>query len=134
MTQFATKLQPGGLAPTEILSATLQNGGGTFGAGGYPIHSGGYVVGGVAPGRVLQVPVARVTSPTFAEQRQLLRHVAGLIRDGVEFGTWIDSDAGILWVEPIEFVTDRDAAIQLARERGELAIFHLDSEEEIRVA
>ena len=42
------------------------------------------------------------------------------------FGAW--RDGGILYVDAVDYVIDRDAAVKLGRERGELAIYAFDGE------
>jgi len=48
-------------------------------------------------------------------------------------GAWYDTETGDVWLDVPEVFQDRAAAIDAARERGELAIFDLSAGEEIRI-
>jgi len=52
---------------------------------------------------------------------------------GTAFGAWHDSATGLDYVEPVEVLSCRLAATQVARVRGELAIFDLANNAEIRL-
>lgn len=105
---------------TKIAETTLRNGGATFTAHGDLILSG-FCVAGVAP--AVRIPVADFTTEALEAA------VAGFEAD--TFGTWIEE--GEVWIEPSEVYTDRAEADRVARERGEIAYFDLDTFEEIRL-
>lgn len=49
--------------------------------------------------------------------------------DADAIGAWVNGDR--LYFDPIEIYTDRDLAEKIGRERGEIAIFDLDTRTEI---
>lgn len=70
---------------------------------------------------------------------ELLREVIVRLQsdsdEPVAIGFWIDSsDDGLCWFDVSNIVRDEDAALSLARKRGEIAIYHFATGEEIRVA
>lgn len=48
-------------------------------------------------------------------------------------GGWLDETTGLYYYDATVIVSDRAAALELARINGQLAIFHLDTMEEIRL-
>lgn len=53
--------------------------------------------------------------------------------DSLAFGGWYDSKSGRYYYDATVIVKDRAEALELARVNGQLAIFDLDSLEEIRL-
>lgn len=103
----------------EIIAQTLANGGGTF-----PAVEDGYMVGGVVPERTC-------TPEEF--ERVLYDFVAehGHNLGGAHIGTWIDN--GVVYLDVSENVADQEEALNLARERGERAIYDIRNGESIFV-
>lgn len=48
-------------------------------------------------------------------------------------GVWKDSETGFYYVDLVEHISDRASALQLATERGEIAIWDLRERKEVRV-
>lgn len=46
-------------------------------------------------------------------------------------GGWVDGDR--LYLDPVEIIDDRATAERVGREREQIAIFHIDTQEEIRL-
>lgn len=105
---------------TQLYRHTMSHGGATVRQGRY-ITSGGYVVGA---GNIATIDVSR-TDDIMTILRQSLKNVHSL-------GTWIDGNT--LYVDAVAIVQDANRALSLARRRGELAIYSLDTQEEIRVS
>lgn len=49
-------------------------------------------------------------------------------------GVWTDTTTGIVYIDPVDHVSDYDSAIELAKDRGELAIWDAFKGEEIYLA
>ena len=106
----------------ETLDATLTDGGGTFDAATLaPITDGAWAVGGSIPGATLRPTDYRSYADLF---RDFAEHYIDILSSGARYvGTWLDD--GTLYIDAIDIVEDTDAAIRLAAERGERAIYHL---------
>jgi hypothetical protein len=88
----------------------------------------GFIVGGVCPSLVISG-----TSPIDpAERDQVAQFVA--FGGGDHFGSWWDGTTGKIHIDVVSFIADRNAAIHLGRERGEIAIWDSAAGEEIRLA
>lgn len=108
---------------------TLRDNGGTFTLDGKAvIHERGYLVGGIVPSTVIPV----VGTATLADA------LAGFVRlhsDKLAYreycylGTWIHE--GRIHIDVSEWFGDRNHALYLARERGELAIWDCQHGNEI---
>lgn len=48
-------------------------------------------------------------------------------------GWWLDTETGRVWVEAVDVVDTRPKALALAQARGELAIYDLSTEVEVRL-
>ena len=70
--------------------------------------------------------------PYFEQVRRIVC-TARKANAGVAFGAWHDSASGLDYVEPVEVLSCRLAATQVARVRGELAIYDLTNGVEIRL-
>ena len=105
----------------EALTQTLADSGGTFDARTLdPIAGGPWAVGGGLPGIAIPIvtPWPEPLVVAFGDAYN------SLLEDGAQvIGTWIDE--GTLYVDAIDLIVDTDAAIRLASERGERAIYHL---------
>lgn len=53
--------------------------------------------------------------------------------DNRALGTWLDTTDGRVYIDVVESIANRDKALQIAKERGELAIFDTVAGDEIRV-
>ncbi|WP_029090044.1 hypothetical protein [Brevibacterium album] len=94
---------------------------------------GGYVVGGLVPSIVLAEPdqwlpdvqdaVARILSDLI---------VTETVAAAQAVGVWRDSDTGLVYVDASSIIADREDALAVARERGELAVWDRVNGREIR--
>jgi hypothetical protein len=48
-------------------------------------------------------------------------------------GTWVNPDDGLIYIDPIAILDDLEDAIALGVENNQIAIFNLDTMEEIRL-
>lgn len=107
----------------DIVSATAANGGGTFEAGTLlPFEpTDGYAVAIAS--------VARLSVHTPAAQLvDTARRVAQ--EYGSSFvGTWVHE--GYVYVDPVQYVRDRERAIRIGREHGQQAIYSFGDQEVI---
>lgn len=61
--------------------------------------------------------------------------VRDAVLDGATaFGVWTDSESGQVWYDRVEVVADRRHALELGAARGEIAIWDIAANDEIRVA
>lgn len=95
----------------EIISETLANGGGTF-----PPVADGYMVGGVASGVIADMPKFEMMLGEFVQDNEAVLVTAHL-------GTWIHE--GKVYIDVSERIGNREDAMRLARERGELAVYDI---------
>ena len=49
-------------------------------------------------------------------------------------GVWTDTTTGIVYIDPVDHVADYDSAVELGKDRGELAIWDAFKGEEIYLA
>lgn len=124
---------------SDLIGAAIKEGGTTVSVSTYrdtkPVTSG-YVVGGFGVSLVIPrydsddlgvyVPAPSRDAAIFWIDRNLNKH------ERVNFGSWRD-DRGRIWLDRVNILDNLDDALFLARFRGELAIFHLDTGEEIAV-
>jgi hypothetical protein len=105
----------------EARTLTLANGGGTFEASSLePVTSGPWAVGGA---KGISTLVVRPDSlPAFVDA------CYAVLKTGAPFlGTWVDG--GVIHVDAVDLVEDRQTAFDLAFERGEASIYHLTDNE-----
>jgi hypothetical protein len=108
------------IASRLIVDAVGESGGGTVDKDGNPAStSSGYVVGGKVPTMV---------GCTIADLRDWID-----ANPSDYYGSWLDSETGKIHYDAVDFVTDRDEAIRLGLERGEIAIWDAAAGEEIRL-
>jgi hypothetical protein len=113
----------------EIARACATNGGATINPRNQRNVTNGYAVGlGGADSlpqwhadRITDAFVGAVDAATATAQKM----------DGGALGAWIHR--GRVYVEPVEVLQDRDRAMNVARMRGEIAIFDLNTGTEIEV-
>ena len=106
----------------RVVGHTLLNGGGTFTRNGCPVTpESGYAVA--------------LEGQRYAEFPQVgpaLELLSRVSYSAEYFGTWYDS--GRLYVEPCEIIADRESAVRIGRERGQLAIYDFAAGEVITLA
>jgi hypothetical protein len=112
----------------NIARQTLANGGATFDSKGEAIMTG-WSIGGITPAQT--VPVEEFTPNTLAA-------ILTLFVGSGTYGTWIGPKSKtdpkrVVWIEPVTILPteDRDGAVALGASRGEQAVFHLDTFEEV---
>lgn len=104
-----------------IIRDTLINGGGTF-LNGRNISeelSGVFVVGGRVPSSVID----------FTDTGAVADSVSELMNNHSVIGTWFHE--GKIHLDVVDIIHDREEAIELGKERGEIAIWDVDANTEI---
>lgn len=116
--------------PADIASDLLTNPDGITvpGVVGQPVPTNGYVVGvrGFVVGRddfTEESIVNRVERFVTETLPEVAFHAARF------YGAW--QDWGLVYIDMVEIVSDRSVALELAADRGEVAIFDLDNNTEI---
>lgn len=107
----------------SIIARTLQAGGGTF-QNGYDVTDEletGFVVGGVLPSSIQPADAHN----TIANELIELSDKHSLI------GTWLHD--GEIHIDVVEIIEDRDEALTLGKERGEIAIWDIANATEVVV-
>lgn len=104
--------------------------------GTVPLHvdrfDSGYVVGGVVPSLVLDP-----SSPTDTVAREIAQWVhahADAIATADSVGWWTDTVDGRVHVDASDIVADRDEALAIGRARGEIALWDIAADTELRCA
>jgi hypothetical protein len=111
----------------RIVAKTFANGGGTFRP-----ESGASVTSGWAVGQVDDS--AYVIDIDSAHGPEFLEAALEALIDYNEFiGTWIDADTGLLHVDPVSIIDNEEWALALGRARRQKAIYHLDTDTEVRL-
>jgi hypothetical protein len=114
---------------TNAARLTLGNNGGTFTfTGAQVLHRRGYYVGGLVPTAI----VAAFDVPYIADclERFVQQHVVRTEdREDIYLGTWVNG--GNVYIDLSNWIPDRDQAIGLGRERGELAVWDCERGEEV---
>jgi hypothetical protein len=112
---------------SELIFAAKNQGGGTFTRSAtYFSGKNGFVVGGIVPSLVIE-PSAITIEAVERTEEWIERN-----RSARYYGSW--NDAGTIHIDAVDIIEDREEAIRLAEERGELAIYDLAADEEVRVA
>ena len=106
----------------DIITYTRENGGGTW----YVPTWGFLVALGGRWGKVL--PKAKATEREVA--KFMREHYASLKGVGLYLGTWLDQ-SGSLHLDLVECVESRDEALELGRQRDQIAIWDLLHETEV---
>jgi hypothetical protein len=99
------------------------NGGCTIDSNGNVPDISGFVVGGKVPSFVMSGDESFVT---------LARWVAE--HPSNHYGSWKDSETGLIHIDAVDFVEDFDTAVALGLRRGEIAIWDAGKGEEVRLA
>src|SRR5881628_472523 len=84
----------------------------------------GYYVGGVRPSLV-------VSDATLIDRGEVAWFVGGT--DARYFGVWKDTETGMIYIDASDHVDNRQDALYLATERGEIAVWDIANGVEIRV-
>ena len=114
---------------SEMVRATLADGGGTFDARtGRAIRpTSGYAVG-LAHGSAVVIPAG----PGLAAALRLAVRRIRAQYPRAHVGTWVD--AGRVHVDPVAIVADRATAERLGRERGQLAVYAFATGETVELS
>lgn len=116
----------------EAAFRTLQNGGGTFTMVGVPVkHETGYYVGGLVPTSIVGVPEGEHGRTWLADslKRFVLQHYRAIGHANAYVGTWVHE--GNVHIDGSQWVGDREQALELARARGELAVWDCKAGQEV---
>lgn len=109
----------------NLLFAAVNSGGGTISTDDCSSPSAGFCV--ARP----EAELITAKLPHRAVVEAWLRHTVS--DDAAFVGVWVDSASGKVYFDEVRIVEDRDEAIKLGREWGQLAIFDLNEGEEIRL-
>ncbi|MCC2626592.1 MAG: hypothetical protein K0S14_242, partial [Thermomicrobiales bacterium] len=113
-----------------LLEALEKNGGFTYDPYSSSfVESGGYMVGGV-PGQK-GVVVDALTPETLEKFRA--DNAKLLSKEGMFVGGWKDSKTGKIHLDVSERVPEKDRALELLKDRKEIAAWDLDSSSELRL-
>lgn len=120
---MVTSMDNAELIARALVRCARRDGGCTMDKSRTRITSGGHAVGGVLPTLVLH-------RADGAAVREFVRR--SLISGSDVFGSWRD-EGGAIHIDAVDIIEDRDVALEIARERNEIAIYDLDNREEVRV-
>ena len=103
--------------------------------GGFTLDRHGPVTAGVAvaldPTASLAVPAAELTAQRV--DAWLAEHAGTLALPGAAVGGWIDRETGTAWLDLVEVTTDLETAKAHGRERGQIAVYDLTQQVEVRL-
>lgn len=112
----------------DIMEEVAQTGGGTWCLNdGYLPFEGYFVALGGKFGKVL--PKKQATAVALANF--IRQHYASLKGRGVYLGVWSDRKTNKVWFDLVECVEGRDEAIDLGRQRGQIAVWDIARQEEV---
>lgn len=74
----------------------------------------------------------RVSATDLAEY--LFTHVLLLHEPGKLMGAWLDRETGVTYLDVVSIVDSYEEAVALAERHGQLAVYHLDTATELRIA
>lgn len=77
--------------------------------------------------RTVKGEVDVLTLATYAADHQDI-----LMSDGKVFGGWLDTETGITYLDVVTVLDSKELALDLAVQHGELAIYDLGNNQEIR--
>lgn len=66
-------------------------------------------------------------------KRYIQSRWGALSQEGNYLGTWFDSETGSLWLDVTQVIPDGNDAYEWAKEQGEIAIFNLETFEEVTI-
>jgi hypothetical protein len=121
----------------RLIDETVEKGGSTVHVTGRPVPKSGFMVGGVVDPLIFQF--LDVLNPTDRANltRVLFEYVSQYnetLSDRHYFlGAWIDQKEGRLYIDVSQHVIVKQYAEELAKERGELAIWDVANSAEIRL-
>lgn len=104
-----------------IFERTMQEGGITLLGGREFTPKTGFIVGGVTPTII-------VDADKDAMVRAICTH---MVNDHPMVGTWLND--GKIHVDAVEWIEDRERALEVAKERGEIAIWDCAETKEVFV-
>lgn len=98
--------------------------GGTVALNGLPLPTAGYFVGGASE---------ELVYPSFVEfnGREAARFVQSATAPYV--GWWVDEETGKIHIDAVDWFQEESAAVAVGRVRGEIAIWDVANEREIRI-
>lgn len=140
LVKFTPTELPLGAANREIIEATNEFGGATF-----SVEEGGFgrnLVGEPLYSVARPTPDGRKDWMTLPPGEELTREHLNEFRDRfadeladpeASIGTWKDESTGRIAIDVVETIGDREEALKRAAERGQDAIFDLETLEEVRV-
>ena len=109
----------------DIINATAECGGASFSIDGRNLFGAPFYAVSVHPEheRIVSAPLSPEVLDTYISER------ADIWDDSHIIGTW--EHEGRVYLDVVTLVADRDDALALARQHGQLAIFNLAAGEEI---
>ena len=116
---------------------TLLDGGYTRLAGGTENPTEGYIVGGVTEPTTMYSTCSPTPAVHYAQFKKLWhkydmllhQHTSGKYGGGMGVGTWIHK--GQIYFDIVQHISDLDVATNVAKERGEIAIYDCTNQKEI---
>ena len=112
-----------------ILETLTETGGFTYNLSGSGYVTSGYAVSADPDrSRTFAYPVDEIELSRYVYDNQVI-----LSRGDKVLGGWLDTETGITYLDVVTITHDRQEAFNIAKEHGEIAIFDLDTHEEIRV-
>lgn len=117
----------------SMKARTEANGGTTLHllSGEYDRYTDGYYVGGHVKGETFPLEGSTAADYTIAAVAVVSR--IPLDAGETHIGSWLDTETGTVWIDASEHYTDRAEALAVAADRGELAIWDIAANEEVRV-
>lgn len=128
---FATEID---LAIDSLIDSLLVSDGVTVSVTNAPVPDSGYMVGGLDS---LTLTRNELTLNRQGVYNTLSRFVSANLRAAmcadVFLGGWIDSADQTVWIDFSQHIVTKDYAMELGKSRGEIAIWDLAANEEIRL-
>lgn len=118
----------------ESMKARTETNGGTtlhLMSGEYDRYTDGYYVGGLVKGETFPLAGSYAADYTIAAINIISRIPVGA--GETHIGSWLDRETGTVWIDASEHYADRTEALRVAVDRGELAIWDIAANEEVRV-
>ena len=121
----------------DLIVGTALNGGSTQSLRGESVPDSGFMVGGFTDSLIfdsLLVTDANHWAVSFNGIANWVNNNLTLATDpGMYVGGWIDKETNSMYVDLSKLFVDQEAAILMAKELGEIAIWDLENSKEIRV-
>lgn len=116
----------------DIVTATLQDGGGTWTRDLVPVHEHYVWAVGGAIERYSGMYSPKVSQHAPDLSDRVRSAIGTLLLAGAEYvGTWMDD--GLVYIDAVSLIPDRDRAIAAGQRRGELAIYNLGTHETVEI-